>query len=96
MTGDDESWRVNPLLQFGLEETRKTLCENILTDLSVISYVPFDSSTIGNPALDLGDVLTFPADRQTGHRWLVLRLLNIESAGSSPSGAWKNPRLAQG
>lgn len=50
---------VNPLLQFGLEETRKTLLEHILADLAVIRYVPFDSDTIGNPALDLGDVLVF-------------------------------------
>lgn len=50
---------VNPLLQFGLKETREMLCRNILTDLSVIRYVPFDSDTIGNPALDPGDVLTF-------------------------------------
>ena len=35
------------------------LCRNILADLSVIRYVPFDSDTIGNPALDPGDVLTF-------------------------------------
>ncbi len=49
----------NPLLQFGLEETRSELCENILADISVIDYVPFDSDTIGNPALDIGDVLTF-------------------------------------
>ena len=50
---------MNPLLQFGLDETRETLCRNILNDLSVIRYVPFDSDTIGNPALDLGDVLLF-------------------------------------
>ena len=50
---------VNPLLQFGLAETREMLCRNILTDLSVINYVPFDSDTIGNPALDVGDVLRF-------------------------------------
>ena len=48
---------VNPLLQFGLEETRAELCGNILTALSAVNYVPFDSDTIGNPALDLGDVL---------------------------------------
>jgi hypothetical protein len=50
---------VNPLLQFGLDETRKQLCTNILNDLAVVDYVPFDSDTIGNPALDLGDVLQF-------------------------------------
>ena len=50
---------INPLLQFGLEETREQLCNNILNDISVIAYVPFDSETIGNPALDLGDVIRF-------------------------------------
>ncbi len=50
---------VNPFLQFGTEDTRKVLCENILTDVSVIQYVPFDSDTIGNPALDVGDILRF-------------------------------------
>ena len=58
----------NPLLQFGLEETREELCRNILTALSAVNYVPFDSDTIGNPALDLGDVLTFPAGRRTPSR----------------------------
>ncbi|OUN33973.1 hypothetical protein B5G27_10920 [Lachnoclostridium sp. An76] len=49
---------VNPLLQFGLEETRRQLCENILNDLAVVNYVPFDSDTIGNPALDVLDYIT--------------------------------------
>lgn len=40
------------------------LCRNILTDLSVINYVPFDSDTIRNPALDVGDVLRFAGDRR--------------------------------
>ena len=44
---------VNPLLQFGLEDTRAELCGNILAALSKVNYVPFDSDTIGNPALDL-------------------------------------------
>ena len=50
---------VNPLLQFGLEETRRQLCTNILNDLAVVNYVPFDSDTIGNSALDVGDVDLF-------------------------------------
>lgn len=31
----------------------------ILNAVSVIDYVPFESTTIGNPALDPGDILTF-------------------------------------
>ncbi len=50
---------INPLLQFGLEETRKRIINTILDVVSNVEYVPFDSETIGNPALDLGDVLRF-------------------------------------
>ena len=50
---------VNPFLQFGLEETREELITNILNDIAVVNYVPFDTDTIGNPALDLGDILSF-------------------------------------
>jgi len=87
---------INPLLQFGLEETRKKLLENILADLSVICYVPFDSDTIGNPALDLGDVLIFSggqADEKqlscvTGYTCKVNGKHKLKCVG-------KNPRLAQ-
>ena len=37
---------INPLLQFGLDETREALCRNILESLSAVNYVPFDSETI--------------------------------------------------
>ena len=48
---------VNPLLQIGLDETRRDLITNILNVIALVNGVPFDSGTIGNPALDLGDVL---------------------------------------
>lgn len=50
-----------------MKETREQLCMNILNDLSVVDYVPFDSDTIGNPALDVGDVIRFKG----GHALLV-------------------------
>ena len=66
---------VNPLLQFGLRDTRERIIRNILNDISrdtreriirnilndisKVRYVPFDSETIGNPALDIGDVISF-------------------------------------
>lgn len=59
---------INPLLQFGLEETGEELCRNILSALSVVNYVPFDSDTIGNLALDLGDVLTFSGGQADANR----------------------------
>lgn len=87
---------VNPLLQFGLEETRKTLLEHILADLSVIRYVPFDSDTIGNPALDLGDVLVFSGGHADESQLACVTGFQIKINGRhSLKCVGKNPRLAQ-
>ena len=87
---------VNPLLQFGLEETREQLCRNILNDLAVVSYVPFDSSTIGNPALDLGDVLTFTGGQADGSQIACITSSNCKIGGKHTlKCVGKNPRLAQ-
>ena len=87
---------VNPLLQFGLEETRETLCRNILADISVVDYVPFDSSTIGNPALDLGDVLTFSGGQADGSQIACITSFNCKIGGKHTlKCVGKNPRLAQ-
>lgn len=87
---------VNPLLQFGLEETREMLCRNILTDLSVINYVPFDSDTIGNPALDLGDVLTFTGGQADEGQITCITSIQQKIGGrQSLKCVGKNPRLAQ-
>lgn len=87
---------VNPLLQFGLEETRKVLLENILSDLSVIRYVPFDSETIGNPALDLGDVLVFSGGHADETQTACVTGYQVKINGKhSLKCVGKNPRLAQ-
>ena len=87
---------VNPLLQFGLKETREMLCRNILTDLSVIRYVPFDSDTIGNPALDPGDVLTFAGGQADEGQITCITSIRQKIGGKqSLKCVGKNSRLAQ-
>ena len=87
---------INPLLQFGLEETRAELCRNILTALSVVNYVPFDSDTIGNPALDLGDVLTFSGGQADSQKITCVTSFTVKIGGrQSLKCVGKNPRLAQ-
>ena len=87
---------VNPLLQFGLDETRRQLCTNILNDISVIDYVPFDSDTIGNPALDLGDVLTFMGGQADSTQISAITSMQVNMYGKQKlKGVGKNPRLAQ-
>lgn len=86
----------NPLLQFGVDETRKELCTNILNDIAVINYVPFDSETIGNPALDLGDVLKFSGGHADGAKLSAVMSMQIKIGGKQTlQGVGKNPRLAR-
>lgn len=86
----------NPLLQFGLEETRAELCRNILTSLSAVNYVPFDSDTIGNPALDIGDVLTFSGGQTDALQISCVTSFTIKIGGrQSLKCVGKNPRLSQ-
>lgn len=87
---------VNPFLQFGVDETRKELCEQILADISVINYVPFDSETMGNPALDLGDVLQFSGGHADEEQLTCITYSQCRIGGKhSLRCVGKNPRLAQ-
>ncbi|MGN1184544.1 MAG: hypothetical protein ACI4R7_04885 [Oliverpabstia sp.] len=87
---------VNPLLQFGVKATREQLCTNILHDLEAVEYVPFDSDTIGNPALDLGDVLQFTGGQADADQISAITSMTCKIGGKhSLKGVGKNPRLAQ-
>ena len=46
---------INPLMQLGLPEKRKRMCEVLLTEICKIHHTPFDMVTIGDPSLDVGD-----------------------------------------
>ncbi|MCD8336239.1 MAG: hypothetical protein LUD18_03015 [Lachnospiraceae bacterium] len=87
---------VNPLLQFGLDETRAELCTNILNDLQAVNYVPFDSDTIGNPALDLGDVLTFSGGQADENQISCITSIKYTIGGKQKlKCVGKNPKLSQ-
>ena len=87
---------VNPLLQFGLDETRQELCTNILNARAVINYVPFDSDTIGNPALDLGDVLRFSGGHADITKMAAITAVTYKIGGRQTiKCVGKNPRLAK-
>lgn len=87
---------VNPLLQFGLDETREQLVRNILADLSAVNYVPFDSDTIGNPALDVGDILSFSGGQADATKYACITLNSIKIGGRQTiKCVGKNPKLSQ-
>lgn len=46
----------NPIVR-GLPETKRALLDEIYNVLKDVSYTPFEIETLGNPALDLGDLV---------------------------------------
>lgn len=86
---------VNPLLQFGLEEKRKRIINNILSAITVVNYVPFDSDTIGDPALDLGDVIKFTGGHADETKRSAITSIETKINGKQTiKCVGKNPRLA--
>ena len=85
----------NPFLQYGLQETRERIIGTILTAISGISYVPFDATTIGNPALDVGDVVRF-ADGQADETALscITRISTKVNGKQTLKGVGKNTNLS--
>lgn len=86
---------VNPLLQFGLEEKRKRIINNILSAVTVVNYVPFDLDTIGDPALDLGDVIKFTGGHADETKRSAITSIETKINGKQKiKCVGKNPRLA--
>ncbi len=87
---------VNPLLQFGLKTTRARLINNILNAISVVEYVPFDSNTIGNPALDPMDCLTFSGGHADATKVSCITSITYKINGKHTlKCVGKNPKLAE-
>lgn len=86
---------VNPLLQYGLVSIRETIIKNILNAISVISYVPFDSDTIGNPALEPMDVVRFTGGHADDESISCITSVTYKINGKQTlKGVGKNPLLS--
>lgn len=86
---------VNPLMQFGLKSVRETMLREILAALQKVNYLPFDSSTIGNPALEVGDILKFSGGHADETKISCITSIECKINGKmSLKCVGKNPRLA--
>lgn len=86
---------VNPLLQFGLAATRERILTAILNAIAKVEYVPFDSSTIGNPALDPMDVLQFTGGHADNTKVSCITSITYNINGKhSLKCVGKNPKLS--
>jgi hypothetical protein len=87
---------INPLLQFGLKSTRARIINNILDAVSKVEYVPFDSNTIGNPALDPGDILVFSGGHADADKISCITSITYKINGKHTlKCVGKNPKLSE-
>lgn len=83
----------NALTQFLDEDVRAAVLRNILTGLSTVSYTPFSASVPCDPALMVGDVLTFTGNHAVAGKISVItkqviginQSMSLECAGSDPN-----------
>ena len=85
----------NPLMQYGVDETKDALRTNVLTALQQIDYVPFKVALIGNPAYDLMDVFSFSGGIADAKKLFCMTKYNFKyNGGYEMEGVGENPALA--
>jgi len=81
----------NPLLQYGNKQVYR---ENVLSAISSFVYVPFNVTLVGNPAYDLGDVLSFPDGLgDSSKKFCITNYTWIYNSSVAISGGGKNPKV---
>lgn len=83
----------NPFLQYGTEDTIYETLYTILRTANTIRYIPFNSSMVGNPALDLGDVIEYRSGTAgiisncciMSYTWKLNRMYSVNGFGKNPS-----------
>ena len=83
----------NTLAEFAVDDIRKEYVRSILTGLSTIRYTPFDIETPGDPALDVGDVLSF-GDPISGKVAAITEITYSINGRQKIRCVGKNPRLS--
>lgn len=83
----------NPLLQYGVESVKDAQRTAILNAVQKLRYVPFTSSSLLDPAFDLGDVISFPNGIANNSKCCVMRIDFSYRKGATLKGYGKNPSL---
>lgn len=83
----------NPLLQYGVESVKDAQRTAILNAAQKLRYVPFTSSSLLDPAFDLGDVISFPNGIANNSKCCIMRIDFSFRKGATLKGYGKNPSL---
>lgn len=84
----------NPLLQYGVASARETQARNILNAIQNLKYVPFSSTSLIDPALDLGDVILYSDGIADDALCCVMRIDFSFRKGATVKGYGKNPAIS--
>lgn len=84
----------NPFMQSGADSLREKRLTAILGGIRNINYIPFESSAIEDPSLELGDVLTFSGGHADETGISAITHINLQfNGGQELKCVGKNPRL---
>jgi len=84
----------NPLLQYGTKEVVANQRRAVLGAIKNLKYIPFKSSSLIDPSLDLGDVVAYSGGlASTRSLCCVMRIDFSFSKGATLQGFGKNPSL---
>ena len=83
----------NPLIQYGIEAVKQTQRQNILNAVQNLKYVPFKSTSLIDPCLDLGDVISYTDGIANNSLCCVMRIDFKYNKGVTLQGYGKNPSL---
>lgn len=83
----------NPFLQYGLDETVKTVRRRVIDGLAGFKFAPFSITKLLDPSIDLGDCLEFPGGIGRGCVGMVMAY-TMDLTTISLQGFGDNPALA--
>lgn len=85
----------NPFMQYGTPTTKDSMARAILDSLAATAYIPFSVTMLGDPAYDLGDVITLSGGMGDGSKHFVIQRFNYQLHNNyTAEGVGKNPDVA--
>lgn len=85
----------NPFMQYGVKSTKDRMANAILNSLASTAYVPFSCTMLGDPAYDLGDVITLSGGMGDSTKHFVIQRYSYNLHNNyTAEGVGKNPDVA--
>ena len=85
----------NPFMQYGTQTTKERMARAILNSLAATAYVPFSCTMLGDPAYDLGDVVTLSGGMGDSTKHFVIQRYSYNLHNNyTAEGVGKNPDVA--